>query len=184
MVYNEVYVGLSSTFSIVVEAMSCGDFDVYLDSVKMQAAERCEFEIPSQPIGSFTISVRLKGSTDTIAKRTIRVLPIPKPIALIGNLNPGGVNSTTFKAQLGVVAFYSALPICGSFKVSDFHFVAFRGSQVLFSYKNAGPKFESDLKDKMKMLQPADVVVISNIKYSDYSGSIKDCAPIEYVLTK
>ncbi|MGN6475734.1 MAG: gliding motility protein GldM [Flavipsychrobacter sp.] len=185
---NVFYIGVPNPITISAAGYSIEDVSVAIPGATITPKEKGHYEVMVTKPGNIVAEIVAKtkdAGTKTVGKQEIRVKRIPDPVARVGSVSGGGILSSIFKAQLGVLAALDNFDFDARFVVTSFDFsvVPKRGEMIgPFSVKGARFDGSQTVKDAIGRLRPGDKVYIEEIKARGPDGTTRSLNTIGLTL--
>ncbi len=104
-----------------------------------------------------------KGSIKTLGGMEYRVKRVPDPVAKVGGVASGSLNSSALRAQSGVLAVLEGFDFDLKFNVKSYTAYILRARQDPIRVASNTPAFTPELKSAMSALNPKDKVIFDDI---------------------
>ena len=179
-----IYLGIDNPLNIFIEGEYCRSINVTVDNGSVEK-KGCQYNYHPKRLGYviFTLYKKQNGKRVKIGTHRLYVLPIPKPIAMVGAYENGStVAKGGFCVQQGVAAFISGLSFELTFKVLNFSVIILHDSTIVFNAKQTGNVFDEKLLTAFKAMDPGSIVVIADIWAVGPDSKRIKLDPLEYII--
>jgi gliding motility-associated protein GldM len=118
--------------------------------------------------GDHTVTVLVEGKA--AGKITYRVKQLPSPMPFVGNLKPGFVSSSSFKAMGGVIAKLEDSEFDAPFEVVSYKVGAESQAGDFIQIENKGARWTGQAASLINGLKPGKSIIITDIIVRDPAG--------------
>jgi gliding motility-associated protein GldM len=161
---NVFYIGVDNPLSVSAAGVSSNDLRVSISGGggKIRKVGSNNFVVN---VSSVTQDCKITVSGGGLtATKDFRVKMIPDPIARLGNLNDGGVQNGTFKAQAGIIAWLDNFDFEARCNIVGFDMVYQPKNQDVITNANAGATFDDKSKRMVSQAKAGDTYYFRNIR--------------------
>lgn len=162
---NILYVGVENLITVVAENYTCKQLILSCRECEIKKIEDCKYIIEVNKEGRFDVVVKAKAGKGIkqVGIITYRAKFIPSPVARIAGKSEGLLNTSVFKSQLGIDAYFENLEMEAPLRVERYKIEFFRNNEAFFSESVSGAYFSVDVRNQMKTVKPGDKVAVTEI---------------------
>ncbi len=166
---NVLYVGVDNPLTITAGAGSEKVSAQFSGGSISKVSGNKYIAKPSQGAsGDHTVTVLVEGKA--AGKITYRVKQLPSPMPFVGNLKPGFVSSSSFKAMGGVIAKLEDSEFDAPFEVISYKVGAESQAGDFIQIENKGPRWTGQAASLINGLKPGKSIIITDIIVRDPAG--------------
>ena len=171
---NVFYIGVPNPITVSAAGYSLQDISVNIPGARVTADKQkglghyiVEVDKPGKVLAKIMAKTQDKRSEQAGAME-VRVKIIPDPVALLAGKNQGGMRSSTFKAQTGIIAKLKGFDFDARFVVTSYSFSMLpKRGELLGPYKVKGPwlkKRNKEVRQLINRARPGDRIYIEEIR--------------------
>jgi len=166
---NVLYVGVDNPLTITAGAGSEKVSAQFSGGSISKVSGNKYIAKPSQGAsGDHTVTVLVEGKA--AGKITYRVKQLPSPMPFVGNLKPGFVSSSSFKAMGGVIAKLEDSEFDAPFEVVSYKVGAESQAGDFIQIENKGARWTGQAASLINGLKPGKSIIITDIIVRDPAG--------------
>jgi len=185
---NVFYIGVPNPITVTAAGYSVQDVSISIPGAEAKPTGPGKYDVTVQKPGKVIAAINaktLEGGTKQVGAMEIRVKYIPDPVARVGGKQGGGISSSVFKVQLGVVAELDNFDFDTRFVVTSFQMsVLPKRGELLGPYTCNSPYFKGNpqIPQVMDRLKPGDRVYIEEIRARGPDGRNRPLPSITLLL--
>lgn len=185
---NVFYIGVPNPITVSAAGYSLEDVSVDIPGATVKGgAAKGKFEVTVAKAGNVMANIMAKTATGMkkVGSMEIRVKRIPDPVAKVGGQIGGGMFSSIFKSQLGVVAALDNFDFDARFVVTNFEFsVVPKRGEPIGPFPVRSSKFESNTQvmQAIERCKPGDKVYIEEIQARGPDGTTRKLGTVGLTL--
>ncbi len=184
--HNYAYIGFENPLMILAEGYDCDEIKVNVTNGSVMKIKDCYYKFQPSILGTaeFTIYVIKNKKQETLAKHIWQVIPLPRPVAIVGGYsNLSEIPKSVFKAQGGVMAYATNETGLEIRLVVDSFDISFKSAEGNLKFvHNVGNAFSQESVESIRSIEEGWTIVISSIwaRYPDHT--IVKLEPLEYLI--
>ena len=183
---NVFYIGVPNPVSVSVPGFGLDKISASMSSGTIEGGKG-KYTVQVNPDGitkgtDVVVSAQQLDKTNKVMGSVhFRVKRIPDPVAQVGNLFPGPTSSSTFKAQVIVLATLANFDFDVRFPVISYDLTyAAKRQDLLTDSQTGGATFTKKMQDFLSHAKPGDVFYLDNIRCKAPDGTVRKLPSITY----
>ncbi len=182
---NVLYMGVDNPLEISVPGYPAEDVIAVISQGSIRRVRGATWHARVRKPGKAKVTVYVKtpdGGKRLVGSMEFRVKRIPDPQPMIGNLKPGKVRASVFKAQRGVIADPGDFLFDVRFKVLSFEMVYKPKRGEAIKVRAKGPLFNQRMRQLIQRARPGDSFSFYEIRVLAPDGTTRVLSGISYEL--
>jgi gliding motility-associated protein GldM len=167
---NVFYIGVPNPVTLSAAGYSLEDVSLSIPGANITNDAKGHYIITVDKQGTVDAAINAKeqgGGIKRVGGMQVRVKYIPDPVATVGGISSGGMQSNVFRSQLGVIAELKGFDFDARFTVTSFTFaVVPKHGEYIGPYTVNGNRFDlsKDVQKAIERVKPGDKVFIEEVK--------------------
>jgi gliding motility-associated protein GldM len=186
---NVFYIGVPNPITVSAAGYSLEDISVSIPGAEVSAgATKGQYIVNVSRPGELNAAINAKdaGGVKQVGGMKVRVKYIPDPVAKVGGKTGGGMSSSQFKVQQGIVAALDNFDFDARFQVTTFQFSMLpkRGDLIGPFAVNNSPLFSANkqVQDAIERAKPGDKIFLEEIRATGPDKRPRALSPITLTL--